>query len=97
MVRGLIVALLLAAAIWRGWIDWERTIGAGYAYRFTSIGGALAEVWPASTARILAAWQSSEIRYFWDPLGATLMALPLAPVLAGLAALLWLTRRKRRT
>ena len=96
MVRILIAVLLIAAAVWLGWIDWERTIGAGYAYRLTSIGAAWEEVSPESYAGTVAAWSALDMPYFWDPIGRTLLTLPLALMLAVLAALLWLTGRRRR-
>jgi hypothetical protein len=96
VVRFLIAALLLAAAVWRGWIDWQATIGEGYAYRLTSIGGALEQTWPETYAGLVAAWAAVDLPYVWDPIGRTFLALPLAAVLFALAVLVWITRRRRR-
>lgn len=91
-MRLVLIVLLLGAALWRAVLDWRATIGEGYAYRLTSIDAALAEAWPQRW-EAFTAW--AEARGLWDPVGATLAALPLALVLAGLAALLWVTRRRR--
>jgi hypothetical protein len=96
LIRITLAFLLLLAAFWRGWTDWERTIGEGYAYRLTSIGGTWEQASPESHAATVAAWRAADIPYLWDPIGATLLALPLALVLVVLAALLWFTRRRRR-
>lgn len=96
-MRWLFVFLLLAAALWQGWIDWQATIGAGDPFRPTSIGGALETADPDLFASLVAAGEASGIPWLWDPVATTLFALPLAVVLAGLATVLWLTRRRRRT
>ncbi len=92
-MRLVLILLLLAAALWRAVVDWQATIGQGYAYRFASIEAVLAETWPERWSGLLAALQA---RSLWEPVGATLAGLPLAPVLAGIAVLLWLTRRPNR-
>ncbi len=46
MIRRLLVLLLAAAALWRAVLDWQATIGAGYAYRLASIDQVLAATWP---------------------------------------------------
>jgi hypothetical protein len=88
------ILLLLAAALAQAWIDWQATIGEGYAYRLTSIRGALEAAWPERTAEVIARIEASRVSWLWDPLGAAVTAVPLALALAGLAALLWLTRRR---
>lgn len=91
-MRLVLILLLLAAALWRAALDWGATIGEGYAYRLTSIDGALANTWPDRWAGIVEAAKANGL---WDPVGATLTAMPLALVLAALAFLLWITRRRR--
>lgn len=92
-MRLVLSLVLLAAALWRAVIDWQATIGEGYAYRFASIEAVLAETWPDRWRGLV---DAAEARGFWEPVGATLAGLPLAPVLAGITALLWLTRRRNR-
>lgn len=91
-MRLVLILLLLAGALWRAALDWGATIGEGYAYRLTSIDGALANTWPDRWAGIVEAAKANGL---WDPVGATLTAIPLALVLAALAFLLWITRRRR--
>lgn len=91
-MRRLIAAILLGGALWQAAVDWQATIGQGYAYRLTPIGQVLAKAAPQAYERLVGAWKASPL--LWDPVGATLMALPLALTLAALAALLWLTRRR---
>lgn len=93
-MRGLIALLLLAAAIWRAVLDWRATIGQGHAYRTTPIGQVLADAAPGFYERLVAGWQASPL--LWDPVGATVMALPLAPLLALVALIVWITRPRRR-
>lgn len=95
-MRGALAAILMAAALWRAAVDWQATIGQGYAYRLTPIGQVFADLAPERYALVIAAWQDSGVPWFWDPIGATLVALPLALVLGGLALLVWFTRRRRR-
>lgn len=90
------VVLLLAAAIWQGWGDWQATIGEGYAYRLTSIGTVLERASPERYAAFVAAAQSGALEWAWDPVGRALMRLPLALVLLLIAGALWITRRKSR-
>ena len=82
------IALLLAAlALVQAWFDWGATIGEGYAYRFTSIGAALRRASPAT-----ASWLVENAPWFWS----LIAVLPLALVLFGVAALVWLSGRRRR-
>jgi hypothetical protein len=91
-MRLILVLLLLAAAFWRAALDWRATIGEGFALRLTSIGGALANTWPERWGGIVEAARANGL---WDPVGATVTALPLALVLAALALLVWITRPRR--
>jgi hypothetical protein len=96
-MRWLFALLLLAAALWRGWIDWQATIGAGYPFRMTSIGSALETAGPDRFAALVAAGEASTVPWIWDPLATTLLALPLSLLLFVAAGILWLTRRRRRS
>ncbi len=95
-MRGVLVGILALGALWRAWIDWRATIGQGFAYRLTSIETALTDGFPDATARAIDALQGTRIPYLWDPIGRVILSLPLALVLAGLAALIWITRRRAR-
>lgn len=89
-MRVLLAAVFLAAGLWRAWVDWQATIGEGYAFRMSSIGRVLEATWPDRYAAFVAGWQARGL--LWDPVGATLMALPLALVLLVIAVVLWITR-----
>lgn len=96
LVRSTIAILLAVAATWIAAVDWRATIGQGYAYRLTSIGKALYDVLPDFTGNLVEGLQASGVPWLWDPIGETLLALPLALVLVVLAGLVWLSRRQRR-
>jgi hypothetical protein len=96
MVRRVMMVVLLALAGWQAWRDWQATIGAGYAYRLTSIDQALAEALPGSHASLVRAWQAAPVPWMWDPVGTTFLGLPLAMVLALLAALIWMSLPRAR-
>lgn len=93
-MRVLIVVVLAGLALWQGWADWQATIGHGYAWRFTPVGQVLADAWPDGHARLVSGWQDSGPA--WNPVGRTLLALPVAPLLGILAFAIWMTRRRRR-
>jgi len=93
-MRILLAVLLMGAAFLMAVADWQITIGQGYAYRLRSIEQALAVVAPERTARFVEGWKLHGF-LFWDPVGAFLMALPLALVLAAFAMLLWVSRPRR--
>lgn len=84
-MRLVLILVLLAGALWRAVADWQATIGQGYAYRFASIETVLAGIWPGVGEQGL-----------WEPVGASIGWLPLTPILLGLAAVLWITRRRNR-
>lgn len=92
-IRMFAAILLLTAAFWRAAVDWQSTIGNGYAYRFTSIGAMIQNFWPDEFESMKVFWRSSGIPYAWDPVGATVMAAPVAAVLALCAGLIWLSSR----
>lgn len=93
-MRAAIVVVLALAALWRAGVDWQATIGQGSAYRFASIGTALGKNWPESYADFVAGGERSRIPFIWDPVGETLLALPVVLVLGLLAALLWIGRAR---
>jgi hypothetical protein len=95
-MRWVFAILLLAAGLWQGWVDWQATIGAGYPFRMTSIGGALERADPERFAALVAAGEASGINWLWDPMMTTLLALPLALLLFVAAGIVWFVRRKRR-
>lgn len=92
-MRLLLAFLLIAAALWRGWLDWQATIGQGYAYRLKPVGQVLADTWPQAFERFVAGVQGSSVPFLWDPIGMAVFAVPLALLAALLAAGLWVTRR----
>lgn len=87
-MRVAIAAILLAGALWQGWIDWRATIGEGYAYRFTSVGAALSNAFPERFAAPAEGAAGGGVDILW--------ATPLAPALLVLAAAAWFARRRRR-
>jgi len=91
-MRVVLAAVFLAAGLWRAWIDWQATIGAGYAYRLASVQTVLEATWPETTPEFVAGWEARGL--LWEPVGTTLMALPLALVLLVVATVLWVTRRR---
>jgi hypothetical protein len=95
-MRAVLVIVLVAVALWRIVADWQGTIGAGYALRLRSIGTVISEHWPESYAHLVESLQASGVPFAWNPVGAFLMALPLALIPALLAALLWVTRERSR-
>jgi hypothetical protein len=92
-MRAILAILLVLAALVRAWMDWQATIGQGYAYRLKPIGQVLAETWPSSFGRFLDNLQHSGVPLLWDPLAAGFFAFPLALIAALLGAGLWLSRR----
>jgi hypothetical protein len=83
-----------AAALWRAAVDWQATIGAGYAYRPSSVGATIAENWPGGYARLVEGLKASGVPFAWDPIGALVMSAPLSLLLAAIALLLWATRTR---
>jgi hypothetical protein len=72
-------------AVWRAWLDWVATIGAGYAFRLASIGQTLEMAFPGL----------SDASWLHGSVGTALMAVPLAMVPAFTAGLIWVTRPRR--
>ena len=94
-MRAVLALLLLAAAIWRIGVDWQATIGVGYAFRPGTIGGLVAHYWPEDYQNLVASLQSSGVPFAWNPVGAFVMSLPVALILAAMACAVWLTREPR--
>lgn len=91
-MRVFVALLILAAAVWRAGVDWQATIGEGYAFRPASVGQVIAGMWPEDYASFVERLHQSGIPYAWDPLGALFMSLPLALVLVALSLLVWISR-----
>jgi hypothetical protein len=96
-MRAILTIILLAAAFWRAALDWTSTIGAGYAYRFDTVGGIIAGRWPDNYAQLVESLQRSGVPFAWSPVGAFVMSIPVALLLAALAATVWITRGSART
>jgi hypothetical protein len=95
-MRVLLAACFAALALWRAWIDWQATIGTGYAYRLASTDAVLAANFPRSYARVQEMLEGTGISFLWDPVLRTLLGLPLALAPAVIAILLWLTLPRAR-
>jgi hypothetical protein len=95
-MRAIVTILLLGAALWRAGADWQATIGQGYAYRFGSLGGLFSRHWPEHYAQLVESLERSGVPYAWNPVGAMVMSLPVALMLAAIAAAVWVTRERGR-
>lgn len=95
-MRVFLMVVFLAGALWRGWLDWQATLGAGYAFRFTSIGRALADGFPEMFYAVANALKGGPLQILWDPVATTLMAMPLALTLLVISGLLFVTRSRAR-
>lgn len=93
-MRTAFASLFLALALWRAAVDWQATLGQGYAYRFGSLGGLVDDRWPGATGRLAGTVQAWGPGWAWDPVGAFVLSLPLAPLLATIAAAFWFTRAR---
>ena len=51
--------------------------------------------WPEGYVRLVVSLKQSRIPYLWDPVGAIVMSLPVALVLATVGAALFVTRERR--
>lgn len=91
-MRTLLALLILAAALWRAGVDWQATIGEGYAFRPATLGQMFADRWPQDYVNLVDGLHESGVPYAWDPVGALVMSLPVAVVLATIAGLIWITR-----
>jgi len=91
-MRVILAVLILAAAVWRAGVDWQATIGQGYAFRLGTIGSLISKHWPEQYGHLVEALKHSGVPFAWNPVGAILMSLPLALLLAAIAGTVWLTR-----
>jgi hypothetical protein len=95
-MRILLTFLLLGAAFWRAAVDWNATIGQGYAFRLGSLGGLISAHWPTNYAQLVEGLRRSRVPFAWDPVGAFVMSIPVALLFAALAGWCWLGRARGR-
>jgi hypothetical protein len=95
-MRVFLMVVFFAGGAARLWLDWQATLAQGYAFRFTSIGRAIAEAFPEVFFAVADALKGGPFRVLWDPVATTLLAAPFALVLLVLAGLLWVTRARAR-
>ena len=95
-MRAILASPARSPPLWRAGVDWQATIGAGYAFRLGTLGGLVSGHWPENYASLVESLQRSGVPFAWDPVGAMLMSLPVALVLAALAGALWVTRVRGR-
>lgn len=95
-MRILLVTGFAALAIWRASIDWQATIGQGYAFRMASVDGVLRKATPQAYAHGIEVIQSLGIPWLWDPVARVIVGIPLAILPATIAVLLWVTRSRAR-
>ena len=93
-MRAILTIALLLVAAWRAAVDWNSTIGAGYAYRLDTLGGMISGYWPENYAQLVDSLQRSGVPFAWNPVGAFVMSVPVALLLVALAAGLWVTRAR---
>lgn len=96
-MRATLTILLLLGALWTAVFDWQATIGQGYAFRFGTAGGLIAARWPLEYQRLVDGLQQSGFPWLWNPVGAFLLSLPVALLLAAIAGAIWLTREDGRS
>ncbi len=94
-MRAALALLISGLAVWRLGIDWQATIGEGYAFRPSTLGQLFSARWPEDYANLVDGLHQSGVPYAWDPVGAVIMSLPAALVLAAIAGLIWVTRPRR--
>ena len=63
-------------------VDWQATIGQGYAYRFSTLGTLIRGHWPEGYTSLVVSLKQSGVPFAWDPVGAIVMSIPVALVLA---------------
>lgn len=96
-MRTAIAVLFFALAFWRAAADWMSTIGEGYAYRFGTAGGFAGDHWPDAVGRLVGGLRSMGPSWAWDPVGAFVLSLPVAPLLAAVGVSFWIARERRGT
>lgn len=80
MARLLAFLLFISGAV-QSWFDWQTTIAIAEPFRFTKIAIVWDELHPGSFAK-------------FGEVVPTLMGVPLAPTLFGLAVVFWIFRQK---
>ena len=53
-MRASIAIVFAVLALWRAAVDWQATIGQGYAYRFGTLGTLFSGLWPEPYGRLVA-------------------------------------------
>lgn len=81
-MRTSLAALLAVLALWRAVVDWQATLGHGYAYRFGKLGD------------LLVAWLPDGVG---STVGTLLLSIPVAPALAAVALAVWIGRPAQRS
>lgn len=93
-MRAVVVVALALAALLRAGVDWYGSTGQGVPYRLASIGQAMEANWPKTYLQLVTGWQQTQVPILWDPIGQTILSIPLALLLAFLGGVLWLTRAR---
>ena len=91
-MRVILAVVFLAAAVWRAGVDWQATIGQGYAFRLGTHRQPDLQALAGAIRQPRRGLKQSGVPFAWDPVGAILMSMPLALVLAAIAGGVWLTR-----
>lgn len=91
-MRAFLALLFIAAAVWRTGVDWQGTIGLGYAFRPGTVGGLIQHRWPEDYQNLVTSLQASGVPFAWNPVGAFVLSLPVALLLAAVALGIWLAR-----
>ncbi|MEM9011467.1 MAG: hypothetical protein AAGE18_09590 [Pseudomonadota bacterium] len=89
-MRHLLAGLLAVAALVRAGLDYLATSGADVAFSFAKIGAVWAGVHRNSLQQIQPGIERYLAEWLWDPVMLTILVQPMAPVLAGLAVVVWL-------
>jgi hypothetical protein len=95
-MRLFLMVVFLVATVWRLGVDWQATIGHGYAFRLGTLGGMISAHWPGPYASLVESLRSCGIPGAWNPMGALIMSMPVALVLLALAATAWMARPRER-
>jgi hypothetical protein len=96
IMRIFLAAILLGGALLLAALDWQATIGQGYAYRFSTLGTLIQGYWPEGYMSLVVSLKQSGVPFAWDPVGAIVMSIPVALVLAAVGAGLVVTRERAR-
>ena len=91
----LLALIFFGLSLWRGYVDYTLTLGKGEAYRMASVETVWSELSPGSYDTYFPMLRDTEVPILWDPVGLSLMAAPLAPVLFIIAVFFYAIRKKR--